>query len=412
MADTLKDRADQETQMGLFIEPSGAALATPGTEPAMSEMAGGSFPEVIGQERVKRLFTRIIRSGRLAHGYLFVGPDGCGRLAMALELGRTLNCPAGGTAPEGKPCSCDSCRRFRKLLHPNLHLIIPLPRLTKKGDEAVAGEALMEFISKKGADPYAPPPQTASGTGQILIDHIREIRNQLSLVQDRPGVRIVIIDPADRMTEEAANALLKHLEEPPERCCLILVAGSTRDLLPTIVSRCQFVRFAVLSRGEIAAALTARRALPAAEAAAVARLAAGSYTRATVLVEGETTGRLETALRFLRAAARGHAPELTALADEWTRSGSRRELTDRLGYISIWLQDALTWNICGETERKGRQLIMEQDRVVERIASRYQASRIGLALHEIEEAQLAIEANINPALTLLALGLKMRRILG
>jgi DNA polymerase III delta' subunit len=160
---------------------------------AASGLPEGSFP--------LDYFRRALSRGRLSHAYLFVGPAGSGRRRFALELAKAIFCR------RGAPCgSCPSCQSIDHGNHPDLHVY-----------------------------------RTAEGKGSIEIAEVREIGEKIHL--RRAGFVVVIIEDADRMTVPAANALLKTLEEPTGEAVLILIAGSSGGLLPTIVSRCHRIPF-------------------------------------------------------------------------------------------------------------------------------------------------------------------------
>lgn len=361
------------------------------------------FPMVIGQYRVKRLLHKILTNDRLGHAYLFVGPEGSGRLATALELARVLNCPRGWTF-EG--CDCSSCRNMKAWRHQNLYPIFPLPRFDlNKGEDAE--KALNEILDVKVADPYAPIKVT--GTGRILIDHVRQLKELLSLTTDESGVRMVLIHPADRLRDEAANALMKTLEEPPEQCCLILTACSTRDLLPTIVSRCQILTFSPLSVSEIDSALMDRLSVPKDQAHVAALVSDGNYTQAIGLVGEETLSKLKEGLEFLRMAAVRNNPKIMELVDGWLKSESRTETANRLKYIAVWLKDAMVWRAFGQKDVVGHLSTFGWEQVIERLATHYDHQHLELIYREVEEAALAIDANANVQLVLIALAVKMKR---
>ena len=381
--------------------------------PATSGSASGIFPGVIGQTQIKEFFVRAVAHKRLSHAYLFAGPSGTGRLAMALELARTLNCIGSGEANRYGKCRCTSCRAAAKLQHPNLMLTFPLPRYEKKEDEERINEARAKAIASIVADPYLPLPLLYTKSGQVHIDLIREIRNSLALVQDRPGMRVVILIASDDMDEKAANALLKHLEEPPDRCCLILIAESTREMLPTIVSRCQVIWFPRLGENDIAEGLTARRGINPELAISIARLADGSYRRAVALSDGRAETRLAIALEFLRASAQEDALKITEQVEKIIADETRPGIQEQLDYVSFWIREALGY-------QAGRAPALQDDagdksgqnsEVVEKMASRYHSDQFSAAMTEIEETRMSIGANVNPAMALIALAIRLNRIL-
>jgi DNA polymerase-3 subunit delta' len=163
----------------------------------------------------------IARVGRLPHALLIYGPRGVGKLALAETVSQTLLCESAK-----KPCGvCDACRWYLSGNHPDFRRIEPealakLPPLDPEADEPAA--------TKKAKQPSI----------EIKIDQVRELADFLYVRSSRGGVRVALVHPAEDMNENAANALLKGLEEPPAGAMFILVSHRSAQLLPTIRSRC------------------------------------------------------------------------------------------------------------------------------------------------------------------------------
>ena len=200
------------------------------------------------QARVWERLSQIRISKQVGGAYLFSGPVGCGKESLAIRFAQLLNCE---TSSE-KPCdTCPSCQRFRQLQHEKLKLIFPLPAVRKKKDDGSGTsstigkgdmELVTEAIAKKAEDHFHKIKIPKSS--RILIQSIRELRKTLYLKSEPSGRKIVLIFDAHLLSMgigEAANALLKILEEPPENTTLILVTDHVELLLPTILSRCQRV---------------------------------------------------------------------------------------------------------------------------------------------------------------------------
>jgi DNA polymerase III subunit gamma/tau len=172
-----------------------------------------TFAEIVGQEHVTRTLANAIQSNRVAHAYIFSGVRGVGKTTVARILAKALNCAKGTTAePDG---TCDSCR------------------------EIAAGTSLdvLEI-------------DAASNRG---IDQIRELREMVRYAPAASRYKVVILDEAHQLTDEASNALLKTLEEPPERVVFILATTRAEDLVETIKSRAQLFQFRSLTFLEISA---------------------------------------------------------------------------------------------------------------------------------------------------------------
>lgn len=213
---------------------------------------------VRGHDRPRAAFEHAIRSGRLTQGYVLAGPEGIGKQLFARGLAQLLLCQTPSPDPLAPCNSCESCRPFLAGSHPDFHFV--------------------------GRDP---------GKRELTIDKMlgaKEQRGRTGLCHDlslRPhegSRKIAVINDADTMNDETANALLKTLEEPPDRAVILLIAGNYDALLPTIRSRCQVVRFDPLP-DNVVTALVLEQGLVTTpqEAAALASLAGGSLAVAKQL---------------------------------------------------------------------------------------------------------------------------------
>jgi DNA polymerase-3 subunit delta' len=161
------------------------------------------------QPRVRAILDRAIALGRVAHAYAFVGAAGSGRVAHARAFAARLVCERGGCG------ECRGCRMAARAQHPDVHLIAATP-----------------------------PDGNPRGTRMIRIGAIRELERQAALRPVMAPRKVFILADADRMTDDAPEAFLKTLEEPPPRTVIVLVLDNARSVPATVLSRCQIVRFA------------------------------------------------------------------------------------------------------------------------------------------------------------------------
>jgi len=207
-------------------------------------------------------------SNRLAGAYLFVGPPGVGKNFTAIQFVKALNC----LEMEADSCDrCTNCRLIDQARFPDLFIPARQGRRIVKGSTA-----------------------TDKGKGYLI-----DIVSRLHFPPLMGRYKVVLLDPADGLTDEAGNMLLKTLEEPPSSTLFILVTTVERAVLPTIVSRCQRLRFPPLSEENIRQYLEANAQLPAELAGALAKAAQGSIERALELNESKTLARKLEIVDFL-----------------------------------------------------------------------------------------------------------------
>ena len=172
-----------------------------------------SFSDIIGQKDVVKILKEELAVERINHAYLFIGKEGIGKKTLALQFARALLC----NNKKNDSCDkCSSCRRIDHGNHPDLKLI-----------------------------------EAAEDTKYLKIDQIREMQKEIAYKPYESEYKIYIIDGAERMTPQAANSLLKTLEEPPAYAVIILLAEEISKLLPTVISRCQNLRLSNISREKL-----------------------------------------------------------------------------------------------------------------------------------------------------------------
>jgi DNA polymerase III subunit delta' len=340
--------------------------ATPPTEPGIK-----FFREIMGQDWVVNHLKAALLAGRLAHAYLFLGPNGVGKASTARALAAALNC--GQPGQDGDACGiCPSCRRLNAGTHPDFLVI---------------------------------GPPSDSPQGQIKIEQIRELRRITEYPPLGDGWRVVLIKPAESlstMNNAAANALLKTLEEPPPRHLFVLTARGEADLLPTIVSRCHKLAFAPLPATLIMGELASRRGLPESRAALVAALSGGSLGRALSLDPEELVRQRDQVLADLGRLKQGSA----SAALEWAQrlAKNRPDLDNFLMLAQLWYRDLLLSH-----NRAPAALLAHQDRIQdlehERDAGTPDAWFANFTA--LGMAQRQIQTNLNPQLTLDILGFKL-----
>jgi DNA polymerase III subunit delta' len=382
--------------------------------------SGVRFPHLIGQERIKDVLSRAAETGRNAHAYLFLGEDGVGKEAAALDFARVLLCKSDGerhsTPHPLLPCEkCDSCVQSAKLTHPGLRILFPQPKPQppKEGQDGV--EAVEQYtaaqrkqidgvISAKVDDYYSN--LAVGSSSEILIEHIRSIRQEFRLTSYSGGWRIVLVSRADRLRVQAANAFLKLLEEPPKDVVFILTSSRESRILPTILSRCQVIRFPRVDRDVLRTELIERLKIKPEKAEAATRLANGSWKQAVEWAKGDPAKETKKVVELLRDLLRGDPGKLDELVDYWgaaSRSDSFAGLLDRLSH---WLRDVQRFDADPNSASE-----FDSDEHLVKFATFTEGRNFEDALSAIDEARLDIERHVQTSLIAHTLFYKLRKVL-
>ncbi len=263
------------------------------------------FP-LINQEANRQYLYNIFKSGRVANAYLFYGEEGSGTEGFALEFAALLNCQAVSDQLCG---SCPSCKTMLNLENPNLTLVYPIPARSEEANEdpfkRLKDDEIAEIqaaIRAKAKNPYH---KIAIKKGlHIPINFIREISRTIYLASSQKGYKVVIIFDAHLLTEQAANAFLKILEEPPANSCFILTTSNPDELLPTIKSRCQSLFFPPIPPAELETYF-ANKGYSTNDVRLAVHLAAGNVLNASQLLESDLDTVKKTTLRIITALTAG-----------------------------------------------------------------------------------------------------------
>ena len=335
------------------------------------------FEQIHDQWQPLRLLAAFIRKDRLPHALAFTGVDGVGKSSTALALARVGNCErltaaAGHGADDASlptgtlPVACGACRPCRGIEsgnHPDVIRIDPIGTI-------------------------------------IRIDQIRRLIDTLAKKPYGRGLRVAIIAGAHAMNPEAGNALLKMLEEPPAGTTLILTAPQMTDLLPTIVSRCQHIRFRPLTTATLEALLTQKEGIEPTAAAIVARMAGGSYTRAVAMYQDSWIARRDWIVGEISALEAQTTVERMALAEQL--AALKGSLPDALACILHFYRDLMVWHY-----DPGKIINRDLDKVIAQAARGLGVGTLIKRIRATQEALKSLMGNANPRLTMETLLLQL-----
>jgi DNA polymerase-3 subunit delta' len=325
-----------------------------------------AWQRIRGHDALIEGFQRAVSRGRLAHAYLFTGPAGVGKRLFAVELAKALLC---NKAKEGQLQACDrcpSCIQVEAGTHPDFFTAVRPP------------EAL-----------------------EFPIDLMRQLCQSFSLKAARGRGKVVLLDDADDLNEEAANCFLKTLEEPPPRSVLILIGSTPDRQLRTIVSRCQVIRFAPLPAELVDELLQQQGVEDAALRARLVRLSAGSPGLARELAD---PALWEFRRGLLEGLAKTPVPAVD-LSRQWQEfveeagkesAAQRRRAQLVLRLLIDFLNDALAVSMNGQSHRTE----VDDRAGLEVLARRVGADRLLEALERCLDADRQIDRRVQLVLVL------------
>src|SRR5229473_6827079 len=330
------------------------------------------FSTLIGNEEVKESLQRLLSGGRVPGSMLFTGEEGIGKKLFALELAKALNCRQRNGVE-----ACDQCSSCKRLSRSTF------PPFTGEDDNKE------RMIWSEHADVAMVRPHKQI----IRVKPMRELEREANFRPFEGAARVFIVEDADYMNDQAANALLKTLEEPPPTTHLILTTSNPTALLATIRSRCQILRFAPIPAAEVEKFLLEQKSLPVEDARLLARTAQGSIGRALAGDIETYRERRETMLEVLRALTlTNDRVELLRSAEALAAAKDRHEYEQRLDALEILIRDA--WALAlgrpSDTIVNGDLLM-----ALQQIATEIKSAQAAGWLSQIEELRGALEVNIN-----------------
>ena len=297
------------------------------------------FREIKGQSSALQILKLAMDNDRIAQAYLFHGSGGVGKFTTALYFGMALNCLS---KSEFRPCGvCSSCRKFLALDHPDLLYVFPTPNLGLNLDGEITKTDFKKeyqgYIRSKIDTPWED--YQFSSNIMIRVESINWLIKRLSLSAYEASHRVCIIEDADQMNIPTSNAFLKTLEEPPPSTVIILITNNPSQLLPTVVSRCQPVRFQAVTPRVIEGILRDRFNAPQELARTASHIADGSVKRAIHFAQNESSELRERAFEILELAAAGRDLAHFRSLQGQTRKFTAENAIEILRYSSLFAGD-------------------------------------------------------------------------
>ena len=333
------------------------------------------FDQLTGNSRVKAVLKRMLVNNRLPGALLFAGEEGIGKKLFALEIARALNCR---TPKDHEACGvCSSCLRTAKLNYP------------QRDDSDDWTQIIWTDHPDVGL--------VVAPRRVLRVEQMRQIEKEANFRPFEGKARVFLIDEADKLNDASANALLKVLEEPPRTSHLILITARPAMLLPTILSRCQMIRFSPLTPDEIEGHLNRYNLVDSKTARLRARAAGGSLGRALSGDLVTFTSQRKAMLKVLNALVLSEdRAQLLRSAEQLNEAEYKEEFEERLDVLETLIRDAWMLSLGVETSQVVNEDLADE---LKEISKKLDPSRAGDWILQIEDLREQLIVNINRKVT-------------
>ena len=342
------------------------------------------FNKLIGNNHIKEIFRRMLKAGRVPHSLLLVGEEGVGKKQFALELAKSSVCQ---NPHDFQACGkCLNCSRAVKFTFPK-------PDDKKEEFERV-------FFSQ-----HSDIGTVIACRNNILVNAVRALEKEANFHPYEAEARFLLIDDADKMNNQASNALLKTLEEPPSTAYIFLTTSRPDALLPTILSRCQTIRFAPIPTDEIADHLLETKKFSPDDAAVLAKLSAGSIGRALSLDLVKFRSQRETMLKVLESLLiKQDRAVLLQTAEEMNDAKNKDNYDASLKVLETLIHDVWKLTLGADEENL---INADIKNYLKKLAENADAKRLSVWLSEIEMMRENFDVNLNRKIATDALFMQM-----
>ena len=366
------------------------------------------FKDIIGQEEAKKHLITEVKEGRIPHAQLFCGPEGVGKLPLAIAYARFICCEH--PTHEDACGTCSSCLLFNKLIHPDLHFVFPIVKL-KSGKGIICDDFLPEWRELLLKQPYFNIhhwlDQMGAENQQALIGvrESDEIMKKLNVKSRMGGYKVMIIWLPEKMNMECSNKLLKILEEPPVKTVFLLVSEEADNILPTIQSRTQRFNLPRIAEDKITKVLQAMFYLMPEDAINIAHRAEGNFIKALETIHLSEDNKLffELFVSLMRLSYQRKIREMKAWSEQVAAMGRERQ-KHFLTYCQRMIRENFIYNF------HNKELVYlnpEEQNFSSRFSPYINERNVIGIMNELTEAQIHIEQNVNPKMVFFDFSLKM-----
>lgn len=367
------------------------------------------FKDIIGQEKAKRRLINEIKEGRIPHAQLFCGPEGVGKLPLAIAYARYINCQ---NPSDDDACgTCPNCIKFNKLIHPDLHFVFPVVKKKGASKPVVCDDYISTWRQFVLNNPYFTLNQWTKEMGvenqQAIIysNESDEILKKLSFKSSQGGYKSVIIWLPEKMNIECSNKLLKILEEPPSMTIFLLISEQPDTLLTTILSRCQRFNLPAISEYDMTNMITNRFGIGEVSAKEIAHASQGSVLKAidTIQTNDEHKEFFDLFVSLMRLCYARKIREMKLWSETLASMGRERQ-KNFLTYCQNMIRENFIYNFHKD---ELNYMSSSEKQFSQKFAPFINEKNIFGIMNELSEAQSHIEQNVNAKMVFFDFSLKM-----
>lgn len=383
------------------------------------------FSEIFGQQQIKNYLVNTVKNSRVSHAQLFLGPEGSGKLALAIAYAQFISCTNkqyfdSGSPLAGDSCGvCPSCLKFKQLIHPDVHFFYPVTTTkdVKTKPRSIDfiktwREMLLKNDYYLSLNDWYDAIGVENKQGIINAEDCDEIVRKLSLKSYESEYKIIILWMVEKLYHAAAPKILKILEEPPEKTLFILIAENHEQIINTIISRTQMVKIPRLNHKDISSALIEKYQATEISARKIANVADGNFVFAkSMLHEADEDGyHFNLFQRWLRLCYRFNNDdvfELTKFIDEISKIGRENQKI----FFNYALKIIRNTSLINHGNDKLMKLTEEESDFVSNFSKVLTAQRIPSFAEELNKAVFHIERNANPKVLFMDMSFKLHQIM-
>jgi len=368
------------------------------------------FSKVVGHQKTKDLLAKEAKNDRISHAQMFLGPEGSGKLPLAIAFSQFLLCD---NPTKKDACGkCPSCSKVEHNVHPDLHFVYPVVKskgIATSDDRRQDWNLFLEKSPYFNLNMWQDYTDEMEKNAQIGVDESKHILKKLSLKSYSGKYKIMIIWLPEKMNGSAANKLLKILEEPPEKTLFFLVCDSIESILPTIISRTQIIKIPPLTNEDIVPYIKNSYNTTEDNALAISNLANGNIVEAINMVQGDQAHHIyfDIFVKLMRAAYTIDALKLMDVAEELAGLG-REKQKNFLKYGLHIFRESLLSNYTGNQLTNLRD---EEQAFLQKFARFINNQNITELTQEFNDSFYHIERNANPKILFTDLVIKLTKMI-